>query len=181
MKKVFLLIRHTLWDIAMAALSLLPNDVFSCLIRRVAYRWLGFDIGAKAYIYRNVLLLGKISLGAGSSISNNCCLNGASAGISIGRDVMIAPNCCIVAFDHGTARNGVPMARQTLRQAPVRIGDDVWIGANSTITAGVTIHEGAIIAANSVVTKDVGPFEIVGGVPAKFIKHRSVEPSSNAQ
>jgi galactoside O-acetyltransferase len=127
-------------------------------------------------IYRHVLLLGRIEMGAGSSVSNNSCLNGASAGIRIGRDVMIAPNCCLVAFNHGTALNGTPMIRQALAEAAIVIEDDVWIGANCTITPGVTIHRGAIVAANSVVTRDVGPNEIVGGTPARFIKHRSPDP-----
>ena len=54
----------------------------------------------------------------------------------------------------------------------VVIGNDVWIGANCVIVAGVTIGEGAVVAAGSVVTKDVAPFTIVGGVPAKLIKSR---------
>lgn len=176
--KLFLILRATLRETAMAVLSALPNDGISCLVRRHAYGWLGYDIAPTALVYRHVLLLGRIVLGAGSSISNNCCVNGAAAGIRIGRNVMIAPNCCLVAFDHGTALNGVPMVQQPLVEAPIVIEDDVWIGANCTITAGVTIRSGAIVAANSVVTRDVGPHEIVGGTPAKFIKHRS--PVSHA-
>jgi len=178
--KPLLLIRAMAREAFMALLSALPNDGVSCLLRRHAYNWLGFVVAPKALVYRHVLLLGRIELGAGSSISNNCCVNGASAGIRIGRDVMIAPNCCLVAFDHGTALNGVPMVRQPLVEAPIVIEDDVWIGANCTITAGVTIRSGAIVAANSVVTRDVGPNEIVGGTPAKFIKHRSSVPVSHA-
>lgn len=55
---------------------------------------------------------------------------------------------------------------------PVTISDDVWIGANCVIVAGVKVGEGAVIAAGSVVTKDVAPFTYVGGVPAKLIKQR---------
>lgn len=55
---------------------------------------------------------------------------------------------------------------------PVIIGNDVWIGSNAIIIDGITIGNGAIVAANSVVVKDVGPYEIVGGNPAKFIKKR---------
>lgn len=176
--KLLIILRATLRETAMAVLSALPNDGVSCLVRRRGYAWLGFGMAPTALVYRHVLLLGQIELGAGSSISNNCCVNGASAGIRIGRNVMIAPNCCLVAFDHGTALNGVPMVQQPLVEAPIVIEDDVWIGANCTITAGVTIHTGAIVAANSVVTRDVGPHEIVGGTPAKFIKHRS--PVSHA-
>lgn len=157
----------------MAFLASLPNDVLSCKLRQIVLRRLGFEIAHGALIYRHVLLLGRIQMDAGSSISNNTCLNGASAGIRIGRDVMIAPNCCLVAFNHGTALNGSPMSLQSLVEAPIVIEDDVWIGSNCTITAGVTIRSGAVVAANSVVTRDVGPNEIVGGTPARLIKHRS--------
>lgn len=58
------------------------------------------------------------------------------------------------------------------RKEPVSIGSDVWIGASSTILAGVTIGDGAVIAAGSVVTKDVEPYSIVAGVPARQIKRR---------
>lgn len=54
----------------------------------------------------------------------------------------------------------------------VRIGNDVWIGANAVILPGVTVGDGAVIAAGAVVTKDVKPYSIVGGVPAKLIKYR---------
>lgn len=153
--------------------SLLPNDRLGCAIRRRIYRAFGMGVGDSTVIYRHVLLLGRIDVGEGSSISNNCCINGGTAGVRIGRHVMIAPNCCLVAFDHGTALNGAPMIEQPLVEAPIVIEDDVWIGANCTITAGVTIRTGAVVAANSVVTHDVGPHQIVGGTPARFIKHRS--------
>lgn len=172
------LLRHLAHEWLKALLASLPNDVFSCALRRVGLRWLGFDIGPKALIYRHVLLLGRVSVGEGASISNNTCLSGAGAGVTLGKNVMIAPNCCLVAFNHGSELNGTPMIRQPLVEAPIVIEDDVWIGANCTITAGVTIRTGAIVAANSVVTQDVGPHEIVGGTPARFIKHRS--PVSNA-
>lgn len=55
---------------------------------------------------------------------------------------------------------------------PCKIGNDVWIGCNSTILRGVTIGDGAIVAANALVNKDVPPYAIVGGVPAKIIKYR---------
>jgi maltose O-acetyltransferase len=57
----------------------------------------------------------------------------------------------------------------------IEVQDHVWIGGNSTILQGVTIGEGAIVAAGSVVTKDVEPYTIVGGVPAKFIKPRKLK------
>lgn len=62
--------------------------------------------------------------------------------------------------------------RDTFSKGPVRIGNDVWIGANATILSGVTIGDGAVVAAGSVVTEPVPPFAIVGGVPAVVIKYR---------
>ena len=154
-------------------LATLPNSILSCRRHRAVLLRLGFDIAPGVLTNRDMLLLGRIQMGACSFVSNNCCLNGASAGIRIGRDVMIAPNCFLVAFNDGTALNRTPMSRQPLVETPIVIVDDVWIGVNCTITAGVTIHRGAIVAANSVATRDVGPNEIVGGTPARLIKNRS--------
>ena len=62
----------------------------------------------------------------------------------------------------------------------VTLGHDVWIGHGVTITAGVTIGTGAVVGAGAVVTKDVAPYTVVGGVPARFIKRRFSEPQSEA-
>jgi galactoside O-acetyltransferase len=171
--KIWRLAAHLAQEALRALVATMPNDVLSCAARRAAFNALGARIDRGALIYRNVLLLGRVEVGSGSSISNNSCLNGASAGIQIGRDVMIAPGCCIVAFDHGTSLGRGPMIRQPMVQAPIVIDDDVWIAANCTITAGVTIGRGAVVAANSVVTADVPPDVIVGGVPARVLKPRS--------
>jgi acetyltransferase-like isoleucine patch superfamily enzyme len=152
--------------------SLLPNDVLSTRLRVLIYRACGFEIAPDALVYRNVLLLGKVCVGSGSSISNNSSINGAGVGVHIGSDVMIAPGCCIVAFDHGMQMGNVPMIRQPLIEEAITIGDGAWIAANCTITRGVTVGRGAIVAANSVVTRDVDEFSIVGGVPARHIKSR---------
>jgi acetyltransferase-like isoleucine patch superfamily enzyme len=152
--------------------SLLPNDALSCRVRRWLINLTGGRIAPGALIYRNVLIVGQVEVGAGSSISNNTSLNGMQAGIRIGPKVMIAPGCCLVAFDHGTALGDVPMIDQPEVQAPITIEADVWIGANCTITKGVTIHTGAVVAANSVVTKDVPARAVVGGVPARLLRMR---------
>lgn len=159
-------------EISTGIVSLLPNDFLSTILRRLVYRLNGFDISRGASVYRNVLLLGRVVIGRGTSISNNTTISGAEAGVYIGADVMIAPGCCIVAFDHGTQVGAGPMINQKLVQAKVIIENDVWIAANCTITKGVTIGEGAIIGANSVVITDIEPYTIAAGVPARKIKSR---------
>jgi galactoside O-acetyltransferase len=159
-------------EIIIGIVSLLPNDIFSNKIRRMVFRMSGVKIGKNAWIHRNVLIIGKVMVNEGASISNNTCINGASAGVYIGANVMIAPGCCIMAFDHGKELGEIPMIKQPLIEKPIHIMDDVWIGANCTITKGVTIGTGAIIGANSVVTSEVLEYSIVAGAPAKLIKMR---------
>lgn len=91
--------------------------------------------------------------------------------IEIGNDCLIAPFVYIVDSDHKAAK-GQKINVQGNTTAPIRIEDDVWIASNVTILKGVTIGEGAIVAANSVVNKDIAPYEIWGGTPAKKIGNR---------
>lgn len=94
-------------------------------------------------------------------------------GVYIGDNVMIAPHCMIATGNHDFKQIDKPMRHvESLSKGPIVIEDGVWIGANSTITDGVKIGHDAVIAAGSVVTKDVAPYDIVGGVPAKIIANR---------
>ena len=95
----------------------------------------------------------------------------ASERIEIGPRTMIGPHCYITDHDHGMSKDR-PIPQQPLLGAPVTVGPDCWIGAGVTILKGVTLGEGAVIAAGAVVTKDVEPFAIAGGIPAKTIRYR---------
>lgn len=95
-----------------------------------------------------------------------------SQSVTIGKHCLIAPNVFITDHNHDTRRQGIPMFEQRCLSAPVTIGHNVWIGANSVILPGVTLGDGAVVGAGSVVTKDVPPNTIVGGVPAKFLRER---------
>lgn len=98
---------------------------------------------------------------------NSGCKFQDQGGITIGDDVLIGHNCVIATLNHVMD----PERRADMIPAPVTIGDKVWIGANATILQGVTIGEGAIIAAGAVVNKDVPPRTVVGGIPAKILKN----------
>lgn len=111
-----------------------------------------------------------VSIGERSTIGFYCLLY-ASQEITIGDDCMIAPFVYIVDSNHGLAAN-VRMNRQANTTSPVRIGNDVWLGAHSVILPGVTIGDGAIIAAGAVVNQAVEANTIVGGVPATQIGNR---------
>lgn len=151
-------------------LLFLPEEFSKLRVRY--YNKLGCKIHIKCSISPNVRIKGRFEMGKGSSIAQNCSISGENAGVFIGENVMIAPNVVIVAFNHGYEIIEEPMVLQKNVEAPIYIENNVWIASNCTIGKGVRIGDGAIIAANSFVNKDVPPFTIVGGVPAKIIKSR---------
>lgn len=136
------------------------------------YNKRGCKIHKRVSISPNVRIKGKFEMDEGSSIAHNCTISGEQSGVFIGKNVMIAPNVVIIAFNHGFENTELPMGMQKNSEAPVVIEDDVWIASNYTIGKGVTIGTGSIIGANSFVNKDVKPYSIMGGVPAKLIKSR---------
>lgn len=96
-----------------------------------------------------------------------------SEDITIGDYVQIAPHVCIIASMHDYSRTDIPMLDQKgINSKKVTLEDDVWIGYRAIIMPGVTVHKGAVVAAGAVVTKDVPPYAVVGGVPAQTIKLR---------
>lgn len=91
--------------------------------------------------------------------------------ITMGNYVIMGPNVMITTYNHGLERSK-RIGAQVPKVKDVTIGNDVWIGGYVCILPGVTIGDGAIIAAGAVVNKDVEPYAIVGGVPAKVISYR---------
>ncbi len=115
----------------------------------------------------------RIIIGDKSQIGPFCVLLSGENEIIIGDNVMVAPHCVIAVGNHEYKNLKVPMiAAGSFSNGPVIIEDDVWIGANCTICDNVKIGKGAIIAANSIVNKNVESYSIVGGVPAKIISTR---------
>lgn len=151
--------------------KLLPG-IEGLYLRRLLYK-ITATTGKNLYIYPHVTILfsNKILFGNRVAINTGTYIDGRGE-ISIMDNVMIGNNCTIVSFDHGSYELDTPMSQQKLIMAKITIENDVWIGANCVITKGVTIRQGSVIAAGSVVTKDVEGYSVYGGIPAKFIKKR---------
>ena len=116
---------------------------------------------------------GAVVIGDRVSLNANVYVNACRGGrIEIGNDVMIGPNTVMRTSDHVTTATGRPMREQGHTPAAIIIDDDVWISANVTVLGGTRIGTGAVVAAGAVVTRDVAPRTIVGGVPARLIKMR---------
>jgi acetyltransferase-like isoleucine patch superfamily enzyme len=117
------------------------------------------------------------AIGEGLKIGNNSSIGpysyiGCSGYIEIGDNVMMSPRVSIYAENHLFDRTDQTIKDQGVKREFVKIEDDCWIAANTVILAGVTIGRGSVIAAGSVVTRDIPPYSVVGGVPAKVIKSR---------
>ncbi len=110
----------------------------------------------------------KIALGARTVVNFGCLLDGRRYPIVTGSDVSIGPEASILTLGHDAQSTGFE-----LRGGPVTIGDRAWIGYRALVLPGVTIGEGAVVAAGSVVTRDVAPYAIVAGNPAREIGQRT--------
>lgn len=151
------------------------SHIPSFTLRRAWYRHaLGWTIGPDVYILMGqyVQMAGarssgrNVFIGKGTIINHGCLLY-VTGGLRIGEGVSISAGTWLVTGSHEINDPHFPAIFK-----PIVIGNHVWIGMRATILAGVTIGEGAVIMAGAVVTRDVPPFAIVGGVPAKVIKQR---------
>ena len=106
-------------------------------------------------------------------MNTNCCISAAEKGeIIIGKNVLIAQNVVIRASNHNFTNLALPINKQGHTPGIIIIGDDCWIAANAVITSGVVIGSHSIVGAGAVVTSDIEPYSVIGGVPARLIKKR---------
>lgn len=129
----------------------------------------GSSIAAHAFVH------GPVTAGERVSINPRVSIDGGRAGVRIGNDTRIATGVTIYAFDHAIAPER-PVREQAVRSQGISIGNDVWIGANAGVTDGVTIGDHAVVGMGAVVTRDVPPWAIVAGVPARVIGDRRDAP-----
>jgi len=137
------------------------------------------DIGDHSYFYSNCVIKasdGWIKIGSDCSVNEFAILFGGGGlgggGLEIGNDVRIAAHVKIVPMNHIYEDPKTPIRLQKIKAIGIKIEDDVWLGVGSTVLDGVTIGKGSVIGAGSVVTKDIPPYSIAVGVPAKVIKKR---------
>ena len=136
------------------------------------------EIGNHSELYWKIVLGPKVKIGDWTAINHSCIIGSGSIGnfCSIGMQVIIGPGQHPI--NHITTSTlfakSLGLRGGGMKDAPI-IGNDVWIGSRCIIMPGVKVGNGAIIGANSVVTKDIPPYAIVGGCPAKIIKYRCEE------
>jgi acetyltransferase-like isoleucine patch superfamily enzyme len=141
---------------------------------RIDRPW-GFTAGERVELERGAFLKlvhddARLTLGGYVFIGAGCEIDVALT-VTIGDHTLLAPGVFITDHTHN-AEAGELIDRQGSRSAAVHVGSDVWIGARATILHGVSIGDGAIIGAGSVVTRDVASNSIVAGVPARFLRQR---------
>lgn len=107
----------------------------------------------------------NIAVGKNVFINSGCKFQD-QGGIVIGDGALIGHNVVLATLNHSLAVRD----RQDLIPGPIRIGKNAWIGSNVTILPGVTVGDGAVVAAGAVVTKDVPPYTVAGGVPARVLR-----------
>ncbi len=132
------------------------------------------SIGEKTELLYGVTLMtygGNIIIGKNCSINPYTVLYG-HGNLTIGDNVLIAGHTLIIPSNHIFSDTEKPINTQGETRLGIIIEDDVWIGSGCRILDGVTIGKGAVVAAGAVVNKNVNPYTVVGGVPAKLIKNR---------
>jgi acetyltransferase-like isoleucine patch superfamily enzyme len=129
-------------------------------------RWSWIGHGCKIRCHE-----GRVSLGAKSVMGQECTIS-AYQHVSIGRECVIADRVMLIDFDHGSVEVERPIRLQGIYKRDVHVGHNVWIGYGACILRGVTVGDNAIIGTSSVVTKDVEPNAVVGGVPARVLRMR---------
>lgn len=136
-------------------------------IRQIMGRLTGREVGEGFTLFPPFYTdFGKnIAIGRNVFINSGCHFQD-QGGIAIGDGALIGHNVVLATVNHALE----PEKRRRNRYAPIRIGENVWIGSNATILPGVTLGDWAVVAAGAVVTKDVPPMTVVGGVPARVLR-----------
>ncbi len=145
-------------------------------LRRFVLRVFGAVVGKGVTVHRGIkfFAFGKLKIGHNTTINYGCYLD-SRGGLDIGSNVNISH--CVKIYTMG---HDIDDPLSSVVTGSVSIGDYAWIFPNVLIMPGVQVGDGAVVYPGSVVTKNIGPYEVCGGNPAKFIRMRDVEPTYNA-
>ncbi|WP_394747991.1 acyltransferase [Spongiimicrobium salis] len=162
-------------------INYLPNHIVNKIpfytIRHAYYKLiLKIRIGKGSSIHMNTFInRNKISIGENTAINRRCYLDGRG-GLSIGNNVSISPEVHLITASHDANSEDFQYYSKA-----ITIEDYVWIGTRATVLPGVTLGKGCVVATGAVVSKDVSPYTIVGGVPAKKIGERTNKLTYNCR
>jgi maltose O-acetyltransferase len=170
-------LRNIRESLCLAMGNMLPRSRISDRLRSRLYRMAGMRIETPCKMWGPVTLrpigsASNIRIGRGTFVNTDTRF-AARGGIAIGEDVAIGPRVCLETVDHGLVH--MPGQGRGSVASPITIGDRVWLGAGVIVAPGVTIGHDSVIAAGAVVVRDVEPWSLCGGVPAKLI--RTIEPA----
>lgn len=153
----------------------------TCLISpeaRICPRQGKITLGAETQVALGAAIQGNVRIGHHCSVQAYTSLIGYGSPddpqgqVTIGNYVRIAPYVFMLSGNHVFADPDRPICQQGMEFSPITIGDDVWIGARVVVVAGVTIGQGSVIGAGAVVTRDIPPYSIAVGTPARVIRSR---------
>jgi maltose O-acetyltransferase len=166
-KLVSLIIIDTIKQYLLLFVYLLPQGILSIKVRGWILRWFLGAAGKRFLVDAGVTLLhpNNISVGDDVYFARNVWVNGGG-GVKFGSNIMVGPMTIISSGDHVFEGNKLT---NKVARGTIEIGSHTWIAGNATITKGVRIGTGVIVAAGAVVTKDIPDNVIVGGVPARII------------
>ena len=128
------------------------------------WSWIGDGVALRSH-HGRVTVGAKVILGGGTVVNSYL-------DVAIGDGALIADGVHITDFDHRTDRIDVPIKDQGIVTSPVRIGADVWLGRGVTVLRGVDIGEGCVVGAHAVVTRDLPPYSVAVGAPARVVRSR---------
>jgi acetyltransferase-like isoleucine patch superfamily enzyme len=151
----------------------------NCLLIADEVEGIGITIGDNVILSRNSILMakgGRIEIGENSNIGSNCFF-GTTNRVTVGKNVLIAANGYVGGGRYKYDRLDLPPMKQEMYSVGEQtIGDNVWLGANVIVIDGINVGHDSIIGAGAVVTRDVPPYSIAAGVPARVIKSRAENP-----
>src|SRR4029079_17391590 len=128
------------------------------------WSWIGHDTKIRVHE-------GEVCIGAKTVLGQECTIS-AFKHVSVGRECILADRVMLIDFDHGVVEIERPIRDQGIYKEDVRVGHNVWVGYGACFLRGVTVGDNAVVATYAVVTGDVPPDAVVGGVPARILRRR---------